>query len=37
VSEDTATKVSRMMEEVTGKDGTASAARIKGYRVAGKS
>ena len=36
VSEDTATKVSRMMEEVTGKDGTASAARIKGYRVAGK-
>ena len=36
VSEDTATKVSRMMEEVTGENGTASAARIKGYRVAGK-
>ncbi len=36
VSQDTATKLSRMMEEVTGKDGTASAARIPGYRVAGK-
>ncbi len=36
VSTDTATKLSRMLEEVTGKDGTASAARIKGYRVAGK-
>ncbi len=36
VSEDTAVKLSRMMEEVTGPDGTASAARIKGYRVAGK-
>ncbi|MCU1538087.1 MAG: cell division protein FtsI [Humibacillus sp.] len=36
VSETTATELSRMMEEVTGKDGTASAARIKGYRVAGK-
>lgn len=36
VSSDTAAKVSRMAEEVTGKDGTASAARIAGYRVAGK-
>ena len=36
VSPDTATKLSRMMEEVTGRDGTASDARIKGYRVAGK-
>ena len=36
VTQDTAVKLSRMMEEVTGKDGTASAARIKGYRVAGK-
>ncbi|HET7398532.1 MAG TPA: penicillin-binding protein 2 [Intrasporangium sp.] len=36
VTTDTATKLSRMLEEVTGKEGTASAARIKGYRVAGK-
>lgn len=36
VSQDTATKLSRMMEEVTGPDGTARDARIKGYRVAGK-
>ncbi|HET8594927.1 MAG TPA: penicillin-binding protein 2 [Intrasporangium sp.] len=36
VSEKTATTLSRMIEEVTGPDGTASAARIKGYRVAGK-
>lgn len=36
VSQDTAVKLSRMMEEVTGKDGTARDARIKGYRVAGK-
>ena len=36
VTEDTAVKLSRMMEEVTGQNGTASAARIKGYRVAGK-
>lgn len=36
VSQDTATKLSRMLEEVTGEDGTARDARIKGYRVAGK-
>jgi cell division protein FtsI (penicillin-binding protein 3) len=36
VTQDTAVKLSRMMEEVTGQNGTASAARIKGYRVAGK-
>jgi cell division protein FtsI (penicillin-binding protein 3) len=36
VSEKTATTLSRMLEEVTGPDGTASDARIKGYRVAGK-
>jgi cell division protein FtsI (penicillin-binding protein 3) len=36
VSEQTATTLSRMLEEVTGEDGTASAARIPGFRVAGK-
>jgi cell division protein FtsI (penicillin-binding protein 3) len=36
VSEKTATQLSRMLEEVTGEDGTASDARIPGYRVAGK-
>jgi cell division protein FtsI (penicillin-binding protein 3) len=36
VSQQTATELSRMMEEVTGPDGTARDARIKGYRVAGK-
>ena len=36
VSPDTASKVSRMLEEVTGKQGTARDARIPGYRVAGK-
>lgn len=36
VSEQTATTLSRMLEEVTGEDGTASAARIDGFRVAGK-
>jgi cell division protein FtsI (penicillin-binding protein 3) len=36
VSEKTATTLSRMLEEVTGDDGTASAARIDGFRVAGK-
>ena len=36
VSTDTATKLSRMLEEVTGKQGTAMDARIKGFRVAGK-
>ncbi len=36
VSEQTATTLSRMLEEVTGEDGTASAARIEGFRVAGK-
>lgn len=36
VSEKTATTLSRMLEEVTGQDGTASAARIDGFRVAGK-
>ncbi|MDC5697857.1 penicillin-binding protein 2 [Intrasporangium calvum] len=36
LSEQTATQLSRMLEEVTGEDGTASDARIEGYRVAGK-
>jgi cell division protein FtsI (penicillin-binding protein 3) len=36
VSEETATRLSRMLEEVTGENGTASAARIEGFRVAGK-
>lgn len=36
VSEATATTLSRMLEEVTGEQGTASAARIPGFRVAGK-
>lgn len=36
VSAKTATTLSRMIEEVTGEQGTASDARIKGYRVAGK-
>ncbi|MER7074100.1 penicillin-binding transpeptidase domain-containing protein [Terrabacter sp. NPDC000476] len=36
IKTDTAVKLSRMLEEVTGENGTASAARIKGYRVAGK-
>ena len=36
ISVPTATQLSRMLEEVTGQDGTASDARIAGYRVAGK-
>ncbi|AXG13114.1 peptidoglycan D,D-transpeptidase FtsI family protein [Intrasporangium calvum] len=36
ISVPTATQLSRMLEEVTGQDGTASDARIEGYRVAGK-
>ncbi|MDV3222594.1 penicillin-binding protein 2 [Intrasporangium sp.] len=36
VSEKTAAQLSRMLEEVTGEDGTAMDARIEGYRVAGK-
>ena len=36
VTEKTAATVSRMLEEVTGENGTASAARIPGFRVAGK-
>jgi cell division protein FtsI (penicillin-binding protein 3) len=36
VSERTANLVARMMEEVTGEEGTAPTARIEGYRVAGK-
>ncbi len=36
ISTTTAATMSRMLEEVTGKSGTASAARIPGYRVAGK-
>jgi cell division protein FtsI (penicillin-binding protein 3) len=36
VTRSTAAKVTRMMETVTGPDGTAQAAAIPGYRVAGK-
>ncbi len=36
VSAATASKVARMMEAVTGPEGTAPAAQINGYRVAGK-
>ncbi|GAA6527063.1 penicillin-binding protein 2 [Intrasporangium sp. DVR] len=36
LSDRTATQLSRMLEEVTGENGTASDARIAGYRVAGK-
>ncbi|MEJ7633387.1 penicillin-binding protein 2 [Aeromicrobium sp.] len=36
VSKDAAATVTRMMEAVTAPDGTAPAASIKGYRVAGK-
>jgi cell division protein FtsI (penicillin-binding protein 3) len=36
IREDSARQVARMMEEVTGDEGTAPAARINGYRVAGK-
>lgn len=36
VSERTADAVTRMMESVTGEGGTAPSARIRGYRVAGK-
>jgi cell division protein FtsI (penicillin-binding protein 3) len=36
LTDQTATQLSRMLEEVTGEDGTASDARIEGYRVAGK-
>ena len=36
VSKDAAATVTRMMEAVTAPDGTAPAAAIKGYRVAGK-
>jgi cell division protein FtsI (penicillin-binding protein 3) len=36
VSQDAAATVTRMMEAVTAPDGTAPAAAIKGYRVAGK-
>ena len=36
ISKDTAGKVSSMLEEVVGPDGTAPKAKIEGYRVAGK-
>ncbi|WP_456698102.1 peptidoglycan D,D-transpeptidase FtsI family protein [Aeromicrobium sp. P5_D10] len=36
ISKDAAANVTRMMEAVTAPDGTAPAAAIKGYRVAGK-
>ena len=36
VSEETAAQVRRMLESVTSNEGTAPAARIAGYRVAGK-
>ncbi|WP_245534447.1 peptidoglycan D,D-transpeptidase FtsI family protein [Xylanimonas cellulosilytica] len=36
ISEETADILLRMMEEVTGEEGTASGAQIPGYRVAGK-
>jgi cell division protein FtsI (penicillin-binding protein 3) len=36
VSKDTATKVSQMLEEVVGPNGTGKKAKIDGYRVAGK-
>ncbi|QAY62335.1 penicillin-binding protein 2 [Xylanimonas allomyrinae] len=36
ISEETAATLLHMLEEVTGEDGTAQAAQIPGYRVAGK-